>query len=259
MRPARQCRCPKASFAAPAGRPIPKVGNAALTAVSTRCGPVRMDRSASSCSGSCRSSSSGPGRRMSAAPARAGDVLRAPTPGRNNSSASADAMVALNAHRAGADPNRSVLLSSSGRPSNRRPLRKPRGSGRGAVAAVVAEVADQKNPLLRIRAPHRSSRGLRASRVHPVRRRRHVRIRRSRAKKGPRLAPRAMVPNDGDASAAGGVGVGRKAARRPRKLHQSPTYVVSKLAVAVACATTFGRLSWRCRAVHSAKPSQRMQ
>jgi len=35
--------------------------------------------------------------------------------------------------------------------------------------------------------------------------------------------------------------------------------VYASVAVAGACGATFGRLSWRWRAVHSANPSQRMQ
>jgi hypothetical protein len=211
MRPARQCRCPKASFAAPAGRPIPKVGNAARTAVSTRCGPVRMDQSASSCSGSCRSSSSGPARRMSAA-AVAG-VLRSRM--RDRHSASADAMAVHSVRVEGADRSSNVLRSSSDRRSSNR-LRKPRESGRDAVAGVVAAVAGRKNPPLRTRALARSSRGLRASRVLPVRRKPRARIRRSRGKRARRRVPRAMDRNVGDVFVvAGGAGVvGRKAVRR---------------------------------------------
>jgi hypothetical protein len=213
MRPARQCRCPKASFATPAGRPIPKVGNAALTAVSTRCGPARMDRSASTCSGRCRSTSRRQGRRMSVAPVPVADVLPDPTPGRRSNSASGDAMVVLNVLPSVAHSSRNVLRS------NNKARRKPRGSARDDVAGVAAVEVREKRPL-RIRTPPlRSSRGPRVSRGRPVRRRPRVRIRRSVAKREEHRAPRGTAPSDGDVFAGGAVvgAAGRRADRRPRK------------------------------------------
>jgi hypothetical protein len=201
MRPARQCRSPKASFATPAGKPIPKVGSAAPTAVSTRCGPVRTVRSASTCSGSCRSSSSGPGRRMSVARvAVAEDVLHGPMPGRNNSSASEAAMAVRNGRNAAVRSHNVLLSSSKGRRSNRH-HRKPRESGRDAVAAVVA-AANQQNLPRPIRTRPRSNRGRRASRVLRARPRPRARILSLLARMAERRAPRATVQNDGDASDA---------------------------------------------------------
>jgi hypothetical protein len=296
MRPARRCRCRKAFFAAPAGRPIPRVGDAARTADSTKCGPVRMDRSASTCSGRFRSSSSGQGRRTSAGPARAVAALHGRTPSRNNS-ASVAATVVRNGRssvriglRKAAASNRNALLSSS------RPYPKLTDSVRDGVAVGGVEAAAvsplRTRTLLRVRTRRCSNRGRRVSRDLPVRRRCRVPIRRSRARKAESLVPREMVRNGADVSGGGAAVVAdRRAGPRagPRQLERieaaikvparqkrldedggralgnqrrrpcRPGYVVSSVAVAEACATTLGRLSRRCRAVHSAKPSQRMQ
>jgi hypothetical protein len=202
MRPARQCRCQKASCAAPAGRPTPKVGNAARTAVSTRCEPARTARSASTCSESFRSSSSARERRPS------GDVLRVLTPDRNNNRSSSASVAAMgvrnglrvfNVFRKAARQNRSV-------PHNSRRRRKPRASAPEDVAGAVAVVERNRHRL------SRNKRGLRASRVRHVRPKRHRSL---RAKAQPR-APRAMAPNAGDVFGDGGVaaGAGRRAGRR---------------------------------------------
>jgi hypothetical protein len=217
MRPARQCRSLKASFATPAGKPIPKVGDAALTAVSTRCGLVRTDQSASTCSGNCRSSSSGQGRRMSVARvAVAADVLHGRMPGRNNRSASEAAMAVRNGRSVGV-PSHSVLLSSSrGRRSSNRHRRKPRESGRDAVAAVVA-AANQQNPARPTRTRRRNSRGRRASRVLRVRPRPRAPTPSLLARMAERRAPRATVPNGEDASGAVAVVGAVVADPRPRR------------------------------------------
>jgi hypothetical protein len=176
-----------------------------------------MDRSASSCSGRCRSSSSGPGRRTIAA--AAADVLHGLTPGRNNSSsASGVAMAVRNVRVEAVVHSRNVLLSSARR--NNKWLRKPRENGRDGVAAVVAVVASRRNPPLRIKTPRSSSRGLRASRVRPVRRKARVRTRRSRAKRAEPHVPKATAPNDADAFVvAGGAVVGdRRVVRRPPRV-----------------------------------------
>jgi hypothetical protein len=77
--------------------------------------------------------------------AAAVDVLHGPMPGRNNSSASEAAMAVRNDRNA-AVRSHSVLLSSNrGRRSSNRRHRKPRESGRAAVAAAV-EVVNQQNP-----------------------------------------------------------------------------------------------------------------
>ena len=224
MRPARQCRCQKASFAAPAGRPIPKVGNAAPTAVSTRCGPAWMDRSASSCSGSFRSSSSGRERRTSAAPAPAVHARPGPRRGRNNSSEAATAD--RNVRSAEADRSRNVLPGSARRSSSKE-RRRLRDSGPAGVADVAAAAGTEKNPL-RIRVPPlRSNRGPRASRVLPARRRHRARL----GKRGEHRAPRVTVRNDADVFAAGGAvaGEARKAGRRQRRPNFNPRHRRNRL------------------------------
>jgi len=129
----------------------------------------------------------------------------------NNSSASVDAMVVRNVLRAAEDHSRNVRRSNSDRRSNRLRHRKPRESGRDGVAAVAAG-AGEKSPL-RIQAPPpRSSRGHRASRVLPARRRPRVRIRNPE-----RRVPRAKAQNDVAASAvAGGAVAGLRKARNCR-------------------------------------------
>jgi hypothetical protein len=208
MRPARRCRCRKAFFAAPAGRPIPRVGDAARTADSTKCGLVRMDRSASTCSGRFRSSSSGQGRRTSAEPARVVAALHGRTPSRNSNSASVAATVVRNvrssvriALRKAAASNRNALISSS------RPYPKLTDSVRDGVAVGGVEAAAvsplRTRTLLRVRTRRCSNRGRRVSRDLPVRRRSRVPIRRSRARKAESLVPREMVRNGADVSGGG--------------------------------------------------------
>jgi len=234
MRPARQCRCQKAFFAAPAGRPIQKVGNAARTAVSTRCGPARMDRSASTCSGRFRNSSSGRGRRTSAAPARAVDALHVRKGGRNNSSASAAATVVRKGHSKARSNARKALSSataSNALHSSSKPRRKRTDSVQDGVAGGVAVAAAsplQARTLLRTRTPRCSNRGRRASSDLRVRRRRRVPIPRNRARRAAYLVPTEMVRNGADVSAAGAVGaVDRPADRRAgRRQHRRLLRVV---------------------------------
>jgi hypothetical protein len=220
MRPAQQCRCQKAFFAAPAGRPIPKVGSAAPTAVSMRYVRARMGRSGSSCSGKSRSTNSVPVRRTRVAPALAVPALLGPTPDRSNSSESADAMAALNG-RSNVTPSRNALPSCVHRRNRRRHLQ--RESGRGAVAAEGA-VPDAERKLRRAR---RSSKRHASLALHV----RHVlRAHRKQTRKAEHLAPRVTARSGGDAS--GGVGAAatadRKASRQRRRRqarHQSGTLV----------------------------------
>ena len=234
MRPARQCRSPKASFATPAGKPIPKVGNAARIAVSTRCGPGRTDRSASTCSGSCRSSSSGRGRKMIVARVVA-DVLHGPMPGRNNSSANEAAMAVRNG-RSAAVRSHSVLrsnvpLSSSVLRSSNRDHRRQKASGRDAVAAVAA-AANQQSPVCPTRTRRRSSQGRRASRALRVRPRPRVRIPSLLARMAEHRAPRATVQNGGDAS-AGVAGAGAGVADPRRRRHSGCCAALSVVGLSV--------------------------
>jgi hypothetical protein len=148
------------------------------------------------------------------------DVLRGPTRGRNNSSASVDAMAVLNGRSEAQDRSSNARLSSSVPRSNSHPLRKPRENGRDAAVAGVVAALDPRE-LLRIRMPSRSSRsslGLRASRGLHVRHKRRVRILRSRARTVERLAPRETAPSDGDASAGDGVVVVAVVPRALRRL-----------------------------------------
>ena len=205
MRPARQCRCQKASFAAPAGRPIPRVGSAVRTAVSTRCGPDRTARSASTWRGSSRSSSSAPARRMNVVPQRAAAPL-ARMRGRNNNSANAAAMVARNVR------SNNVERSNSDRRNSRPRRRKPRENGQDVAAVAAAALAVRK--ALRNRLPQRrSNRAPRASRDLPARRNRP-----GLPQRREHLPERAADRKSVDAFAVGGVeaGAGRKA-DRPRR------------------------------------------
>jgi len=143
-------------------------------------------------------------------------VLRVRKRDRNNSNESADAMAARNVRDEVVDRSRNVLPSSSDR--RNKLLRKPRESAPGAVAVVAAAEAGRTKPPLRIRMLRRSSRGLRASRVRPARRRTPVRILRSRGTRAERRVPRGTVRNVGDVFVvAGVVAVGdRRAVRRRR-------------------------------------------
>ena len=178
----------------------------------------------------------------------------------SNSSANAHAMAVRSVRREVADRSRSGLLSSSGRHNSRRRCRrKPRASGPGGVAAVAAAEIAEKNPR-RIRTPaRRSSRVHRANRVLPVRHRQ--RRQRARIPNPERSVPRVKAPNAAAASAVAGgaVVVARKADRRQRKVLAAGLYTVSGEAIGGASAATIGRFIRRWRAVHSAKPSQRMQ
>jgi hypothetical protein len=217
MRPALPCRCRKASFAAPAGRPIPRVGNAARIALSTRCGPARTARSASICSGRFRSSSSGRERRTNAA-GEAVVALRGPRGDPSNSSGNADGMAARNGRRVAASSNRHVVASRSILlSSNRRRLRE-KESGPDAVAGGAAAVRAE-SPF-RTRTPARRNRVRPASRVRPARRSRYpVRIPPSLARKAAPRVQRARVPSGGGVSGDVGAAVaaGRKAGRPRRR------------------------------------------
>lgn len=140
----------------------------------------------------------------------AADVLHGRMPGRNNSSASVAAMAVRSVRSAAAVHSHSVLPSnglpsSKGRRSSNRHRRKPKASGRAAVAAAVA-VADQESPLQPVKVPHRSSRVRRASRVLPVRPRPPARILSLPARKAEHHAPRATVQKGVDASGGAEVG-----------------------------------------------------
>lgn len=149
----------------------------------------------------------------------AADALRGRMPGRNNSSASVAGTDVRNV-RSAAVRSHSVLTSnalrsSRGRSSNRHP-RKPRESGRDAVAAAVA-AASRQNPLRPTRTLRRSNRGRRASRVPRVLPSPRVQIPSLPARMAEHHAPRATVPSGGDVSVAAavvGVVVDRKR-RRP--------------------------------------------
>ncbi|HXA18044.1 MAG TPA: hypothetical protein VN380_13680 [Thermoanaerobaculia bacterium] len=152
--------------------------------------------------------SSGRARRTSVARVVvAADVLRGPMPGRNSSSASEAAMAVRNvrsvAVRSHSVLTSNALRSSRGHSSNRHP-RKPKESGRAAVAAVVA-AANQQNLPRPTRMQPRCNRGRRASRVRRARPRRRARILSLLARMAERRAPRVTVPNGGDVSAGAAV------------------------------------------------------
>ena len=151
----------------------------------------------------------------------AADVLRGPTPGRNNSSASEAAMAVRNGRNAAAH-SRSVLrsnvpLSSRGRRSSNRDHRQQKVSGRDAVAAVAA-AANQQSPACPARTRRRSSRGRRASPALRVRPRSRARILSPLARMAEHRAPRATGQNGADASgvAAGAAAVVADPRRRRR-------------------------------------------
>lgn len=252
--PRPPCRCQKASSAAPAKRRIPKAGNAVRTAGLTRCAPAMTARSANTCSGNCRSSSSAPARRTTDAKHPAAAASRGPM-GNRSSNRSGDATDGRSGLHEAAARRHTVRPSNSGQPSNRPPL-PSKESAQAAVAAVAAEQAAAPRGVrnrTRIRTPGPPSRGHRANRALRVRLRLRVRIFLSPGKKEAHRVPKVMVRSGGDGSDAAGVVA---AALQPRK---ESGYVDSNAPVAVTDGSTAGRFIRRWRAVHSPNPSQRIQ
>lgn len=137
-------------------------------------------------------------------------------------------------------------------PHNRKRPRphKPRANVQDAAVAAAAVAIEEKKPLrIRHRRRHSSNnnRVRRASRVRPARR--------APRRKVQHLAPRATARKSADVSAVEGA-VAAVAHRRAVRLRLD-LYVCS--AMTLAASSNAGRLSRRWRAVHSAKPSQRMQ
>jgi len=153
------CRCRKAFSARTATAPIPKAGNAAPTAVTTRSLPGATPRRAGSCRRRFRTSSSAPD-----APGAKTSVRRRPSSGRQKSAAHSRRIGASAADGSG----RSTGADRSS--SNNHSSRHNRENSRVAVAGVVAVAADDRVPQVWRRRPRRRRRPTAADRHQTSRR-----------------------------------------------------------------------------------------